>query len=72
LEILGSICNVINLTRFGSKVKTLFRLLTDWDRKVYRDYLDYKGERCIAVDPKDEIIPLEASLAYGVAVESFL
>jgi len=40
--------------------------LTDWDRKVYRDYIDFHGEKCLAIDPNDEVIPVMGSLAFGV------
>ena len=57
---------------FGPKLSILLGLLTDWNRNVYNDYIDFHGDKLIALDPRDEIIPFEASLASGVALQVFL
>jgi len=51
---------------FGSKIASMFRIITLWDDRIAKDYAESQCYKIITYDPKDEIIHLLSSLKYGV------
>lgn len=45
----------------------VFNVVTNWNSNIHLEYIDYQGEKCLGIDANDEIIPLNASLSFGVA-----
>ena len=57
---------------FGSKLRFIFNLLTDWNQENYLDYMRFTGPKLITFDPKDEVIPYASSLTIGASNQAFL
>ena len=64
--------NIDNIYSFGKKLSMVFNVVTNWNSNIHLEYIDYQGEKCLGIDANDEIIPLNASLSYGVANEMFI
>ncbi|EAR92059.2 alpha/beta hydrolase family protein (macronuclear) [Tetrahymena thermophila SB210] len=52
---------------YGSKVKSLFRMLVDWDFQMSSFFVKADCYKLISFDLKDEVIPYMASLKNGVS-----